>query len=54
MPKVRLALAQTNPLVGDIEANLDGAFAAVRAAEKSGAELVLFGEMASPAIQLRT
>jgi NAD+ synthase (glutamine-hydrolysing) len=46
MPKVRLALAQTNPLVGDIEANLDGAFAAVRAAEKSGAELVLFGEMA--------
>jgi NAD+ synthase (glutamine-hydrolysing) len=46
MPKVRLALAQTNPLVGDIEANLDGALTAIRAAEKSGAELVLFGEMA--------
>jgi NAD+ synthase (glutamine-hydrolysing) len=46
MPKVRLALAQTNPLVGDIEANLDGALAVIRAAEESGAELVLFGEMA--------
>ena len=46
MPKVRLALAQTNPLVGDIEANLNGALAAIRLAEKSGAQLVLFGEMA--------
>ena len=46
MPKVRLALAQTNPIVGDIEANTDAAFAAVEQAAKSDANLVLFGEMA--------
>ena len=46
MPKVRLALAQTNPIVGDIGANTDAAFATVEAAAKNGAELVLFGEMA--------
>jgi NAD+ synthase (glutamine-hydrolysing) len=46
MPKVRLALAQTNPVVGDIEANTDAAFEAIETAAKNGANLVLFGEMA--------
>jgi NAD+ synthase (glutamine-hydrolysing) len=46
MPKVRLALAQTNPVVGDIGANTDQAFEAVKAAVTNGANLVLFGEMA--------
>lgn len=46
MPKVRLALAQTNPVVGDIGANTDQAFEAVKAAAATGAKLVLFGEMA--------
>jgi NAD+ synthase (glutamine-hydrolysing) len=46
MPKVHLALAQTNPIVGDIGANTDEAFATVEAAAKNGAEMVLFGEMA--------
>lgn len=46
MPKVRLALAQTNPVVGDIGANTDQAFEAVKSAAKNGANMVLFGEMA--------
>ena len=46
MPKVRLALAQTNPVVGDIDANSNLAFEGVVAAAKAGADLVLFGEMA--------
>jgi NAD+ synthase (glutamine-hydrolysing) len=46
MPKVRLALAQTNPIVGDIGANTDDAFTTVQTAAKNGANLVLFGEMA--------
>ena len=46
MPKVRLALAQTNPIVGDIDANTDQAFEAVKSAAENGANLVLFGEMA--------
>ena len=46
MPKVRLALAQTNPVVGDIRANADAAFSAIEQAVKKGANLVLFGEMA--------
>lgn len=46
MPKVRLALAQTNPVVGDIGANTDQAFEAVKSAAKNGSNLVLFGEMA--------
>ena len=45
MPKVRLALAQTNPVVGDIGANTDQAFEAVKSAAENGANLVLFGEM---------
>ena len=46
MPKVRLALAQTNPVVGDIGANSDQALDAVKTAAQNGANLVLFGEMA--------
>lgn len=45
MPKVRLALAQTNPVVGAIEANLQQIFEAVQAAANQGANMVLFGEM---------
>ncbi|MFM6980658.1 MAG: NAD+ synthase [Micrococcales bacterium] len=47
MPKVRLALAQTNPVVGDLAANLAGAFDQVRIAAQAGANLVVFGEMAA-------
>ncbi|MEY4639246.1 MAG: hypothetical protein RLY13_244, partial [Actinomycetota bacterium] len=45
MPKVRLALAQTNPVVGAIEANSQQIFEGVQTAANSGANLVLFGEM---------
>ena len=45
MPKVRLAMAQTNPVVGDISANLNECFDVVVAAAAQGANLVLFGEM---------
>lgn len=45
MPKVRLALAQTNPVVGDISGNIEQIFSAVTEASKSKADLVLFGEM---------
>ena len=46
MPNVRLALAQTNPIVGDLRANTDAIFEMVAAAAKNEANLVLFGEMA--------
>lgn len=46
MPKVRLALAQTNPVVGDIAANTEAALAVIKQAALNGANLVLFGEMA--------
>ena len=45
MPKVRLAMAQTNPIVGDIAGNLKQTLAAIDAAIANGANLVLFGEM---------
>ena len=45
MPVVRVALAQTNPVVGDISGNLDACFDAVTRAAEAGAQLVLFGEM---------
>ena len=45
MPKLRLALAQTNPIVGDIEGNIAGILEnCLRAAEK-GANVIAFGEM---------
>ncbi|MEY4390524.1 MAG: hypothetical protein RLZZ400_267 [Actinomycetota bacterium] len=45
MPKVRLALAQTNPVVGDIEGNVELVFEQVKSAAESGADIILFGEM---------
>ncbi|PPF85188.1 NAD+ synthase [Subtercola sp. Z020] len=46
MPRLRLALAQTNPIVGDLEGNSAEIVAAVRRARDAGADLVAFGEMA--------
>ncbi|MEO0024597.1 MAG: hypothetical protein RL196_1038 [Actinomycetota bacterium] len=46
MSKVRLALAQTNPTVGDIEGNSELIFNSVCDAAAQGANLVVFGEMA--------
>jgi NAD+ synthase (glutamine-hydrolysing) len=40
-------MAQTNPVVGDISANLNECFAVVQAAAAQGANLVLFGEMSA-------
>jgi len=45
MAKVRLALAQTNPVVGNIVGNLQHCLAIVRQAVAEGANMVLFGEM---------
>ena len=45
MRKVRLALAQTNPVVGDFDANLNLIFEAVRESAAAGAQIVAFGEM---------
>ncbi len=45
MPNVRLAMAQTNPIVGDISGNLELCFAAVESAALEGANIVAFGEM---------
>lgn len=46
MPAVRIALAQTNPTVGDINGNLAKCFEFVSEAAAKGANLVVFGEMA--------
>ncbi len=43
--KLRIALAQLNPVVGDIAGNLEKAVEARRAAEVEGAELVVFTEL---------
>jgi NAD+ synthase (glutamine-hydrolysing) len=45
MGSIRLAMAQTNPVVGAISANLDECFAHVRLAAAEGAQIVVFGEM---------
>jgi len=47
MPNVRLALAQTNPVVGEIAGNIAGIFAVVELAAKRNADIVVFGEMAA-------
>ena len=41
----KLALAQLNPVVGDIEGNLEKARAARAAAVEAGAELIAFTEL---------
>lgn len=46
MPRLRVALAQTNPVVGDFQANITGLVAACRQAYDGGAQLVLAGELA--------
>ncbi|MAU62408.1 MAG: NAD+ synthase [Parvibaculum sp.] len=43
--KLRIALAQLNPVVGDIEGNLQKAVAARREAEIEGADLIVFSEL---------
>jgi NAD+ synthase (glutamine-hydrolysing) len=45
MPKVRLALAQTNPIVGDLDHNRQQIVDAVVKARDEGAKLVVFAEM---------
>lgn len=46
MPKIRLALAQINPTVGDLEGNCALIVAAARRAHEAGADLMACGEMA--------
>ena len=45
MTSLRLALAQTNPVVGDIRGNLSACFEACEDAYAAGARVILFGEM---------
>ena len=45
MPKIRLAMAQTNPVVGDIAGNTRNCLEAARTAADLGANLIQFGEM---------
>lgn len=46
MPRIRLALAQTNPVVGDLAGNSRQIVAAAREAAALGADLLATGEMA--------
>ncbi len=46
MRNLRLALAQTNPTVGDIDANTDAILSAVKNAATSQPNIIAFGEMA--------
>jgi NAD+ synthase (glutamine-hydrolysing) len=46
MPRLRLALAQSNPIVGDFAGNTEKIIAAARQAWDAGADLLLTGEMA--------
>ncbi len=45
MPNVRLALAQTNPIVGDLAHNSQQIIETVLRAREAGANVVVFGEM---------
>lgn len=45
MPRLRLALAQSNPVVGDLVGNAAQVVAAARAATAQGADLLALGEM---------
>jgi len=45
MPFIRLAMAQSNPIVGDISGNLGKLIELTEQAAKSGANIVQFGEM---------
>lgn len=46
MPRLRLALAQTNPVVGDLLGNSQQIVAAARSAHSTGADMLAVGEMA--------
>lgn len=46
MPRLRLALAQTNPVLGDLEGNSREIIRLTREAAEAGSDLVAFGEMA--------
>jgi len=46
MPRLRLALSQANPLVGDFAGNTDKILAAAREAHARGADVLVTGEMA--------
>lgn len=46
MPRLRLALAQSNPVVGDLAGNAEQIVVAARAAAAQGADLLALGEMA--------
>ena len=46
MPRLRLALAQTDPVVGDLAGNAEQILAAARDAAAAGADLLAAGEMA--------
>jgi len=48
MPNIRLALAQVNPVVGDLAGNAELALNAVQSAAKSGAQIVALPEMLIP------
>lgn len=45
MPFIRLAMAQSNPIVGDIAGNIEKLIEHTRQASEAGANLVQFGEM---------
>ncbi len=47
MAPIRIALAQTNPVVGDLAGNLSQCSTAVASAAEQGAAVVVFGEMAT-------
>lgn len=46
MPRLRLALGQSNPVVGDLRGNADQVLSAAREAHAAGADLLAMGEMA--------
>jgi NAD+ synthase (glutamine-hydrolysing) len=46
MPRLRVALAQTNPVVGDLAGNVEQVIAAAAVAHQRGADLLVTGEMA--------
>ena len=48
MPNIRLALAQVNPVVGDLVGNAELAFSAIKSAAESGAQIVALPEMLIP------
>ena len=46
MPRLRLALGQSNPVVGDLRGNAEQVLSAAREAHAAGADLLAMGEMA--------